>query len=325
MELIDRYLQAVKFALPRAQRDDIIGELRDSILSQVEEKEAALGRPLSEDEQVELLKKLGNPLHLASRYYKQQHMIGAAIFPIYWKVLKAGLALSFLVQAAASIAMAAAGKPFSESLGVLFRYPAVALTVFAWVTLVFAGLEFFGVKFRIADRWDPRKLPSLVKSDPAKSRFELIAQLVIQTIFGIWWLAGLHYQYLIFGPGINFFRFGPVWQAIYPLFVILVLIDLAFTSAKLFRPQWTSGQRVARLLKNALNLIVFYFLIKAPELFVAADPSAPQLQSLAETINFGLHLALTIAVIVSVVNMVIDAVRLLARKASAAKGATVGS
>ena len=43
MEMIDRYLQAVKFSLPRAQRDDIIKELRDSILSQIEEKEAVLG------------------------------------------------------------------------------------------------------------------------------------------------------------------------------------------------------------------------------------------------------------------------------------------
>jgi len=325
MELIDRYLQAVKFALPRAQRDDIIRELRDSILSQVEEQEAALGRPLSQDEQAELLKRLGNPLHLASRYYKQQHMIGAAIFPIYWKVLKAGLALAFLVQAAASVATAAAGKPFTESLGVLFRYPAAALTVFAWVTLVFAGLEFFGVKFHIADRWDPRKLPPLAKSDPPKSRFELIAQLVIQTIFGIWWLAGLHYQYLIFGPGINFFKFGPVWQTIYPLFVVLVLIDLAFTSAKLFRPQWTYGQRVARVVKSSLSLVVFYFLIKAPELFVPADPSAAHLKDLAETINFGLHLALQIAVIATIVGIVIEGVRLLGRKADAVKGATVGS
>jgi len=36
MELIERYLQAVKFALPQKQRDDIIKELRDSILSQIE-------------------------------------------------------------------------------------------------------------------------------------------------------------------------------------------------------------------------------------------------------------------------------------------------
>jgi hypothetical protein len=81
MEMIDRYLQAVKFALPKAQRDDIIKELRDSILSQTEEQEAALDRPLSEDEQAELLKKLGSPMQLASRYRKQQHMIGAIIFP----------------------------------------------------------------------------------------------------------------------------------------------------------------------------------------------------------------------------------------------------
>jgi len=103
MELIDRYLQAVKFSLPRAQRDDIIKELRDSILSQIEEKEAALGRQLTKDEQVELLKKLGSPMHLASRYGKQQHVIGATMFPIYWRVLKAALGLAFLVQAGASI------------------------------------------------------------------------------------------------------------------------------------------------------------------------------------------------------------------------------
>jgi hypothetical protein len=81
MEMIDRYLQAVKFGLPQTQRDDIIKELRDSILSQVEEKEAALGRPMSVDEQVELLQKLGRPMHLASRYRKQQYMIGGAMFP----------------------------------------------------------------------------------------------------------------------------------------------------------------------------------------------------------------------------------------------------
>ena len=71
MELIDRYLQSVKWALPRKQQDDVIRELSDEILSQVEEKETALGRPLTEDEQVALLKQLGHPMLLASRYRKQ--------------------------------------------------------------------------------------------------------------------------------------------------------------------------------------------------------------------------------------------------------------
>jgi hypothetical protein len=39
MELLDRYLQAVKFWLPKAQKQDIIEELSEDIRSQVEEKE----------------------------------------------------------------------------------------------------------------------------------------------------------------------------------------------------------------------------------------------------------------------------------------------
>ena len=83
MELIDRYLQAVKAALPKSQRDDIVKELSDSILSQVEEREAALDRPLTEDEQAELLKKLGNPVLLASRYRNQEALISPTVLPIY--------------------------------------------------------------------------------------------------------------------------------------------------------------------------------------------------------------------------------------------------
>jgi len=61
MELIDRYLQSVKWMLPRKQQDDVIRELYDEILSPVEEKEDALGRPLTEDEQVALLSRWATP------------------------------------------------------------------------------------------------------------------------------------------------------------------------------------------------------------------------------------------------------------------------
>ena len=88
MELIDRYLQSVKWILPRKQRDDVMRELSDEILSQVEEKETVLGRPLTEDEQVALLKQLGHPMLLASRYRKQRYLIDPTIFEIYWMVLR---------------------------------------------------------------------------------------------------------------------------------------------------------------------------------------------------------------------------------------------
>ena len=46
MELIDRYLQAIEFWLPKRQRQDIIAELSEDLRSQIEEKETELGRKL---------------------------------------------------------------------------------------------------------------------------------------------------------------------------------------------------------------------------------------------------------------------------------------
>jgi hypothetical protein len=311
MELIDRYLQAVRLALPKSQQDDIVKELRDSILSQVEEKEGASGRPLNEEEQVELLKKMGNPLRLAGGYTKQRHMIGAAMFPIYWKVLKASLGLAFVAGAVGSIATAAAGKPLGESLRALAQYPRTALMVFACVTLTFWALEYFGARFRVADRWDPRKLPALSKVSPKKSQFELIAQLVVQTIFSVWWLAGLHYEYLVFGPGTTFMKFGSIWHSIYWLFVMMALIDLGLTSARLMWPQWSEGSKVTRLVMSALGLVVLYFLLTNPQLFIARYAGNVHLDSLVKTINYSVRLGLVITAIVNLINVVRESIRLV--------------
>ena len=205
----------------------------------------------------------------------------------------------------------------------LLRYPSVALLTFAWITLTFSALEFFGARLHLKDNWDPRKLPPLVKHSPRKSSFELIAQLLVQTIFGVWWLAGLHYQDLIFGPGIAFLHFGPVWQTIYPLFVVMVLVDVAVTAGMLIWPQWAQGRSVSRLVMSALGLVVLYFLINAPELFLPADASAAQLQALAKGINYGVHLGLVIAAIVNIVNIGVESVRLVGRKLAHVHQATV--
>lgn len=243
--------------------------------------------------------------------------------PIYWKVLTIALGVAFLVHAAVSIAMAATGKTLTESLGMLFRYPSAAVMVFAWVTLVIAAMDYFGAKFKFNDTWDPRLLPPLVKAPPQRSRFELTAQFAAQTIFGVWWLAGLHYQYLILGPGYTFLRFGPVWHSIYPLFVVMLVIDLTLTAIRLARPHWKQGGRVSRVVMSALGLVVLYFLIQSPEPFVAADPLSEQFQTLAKTINFGLHIGLTIAVSVNIFNVAKEAVLFFWRKIDQAHHAAV--
>ena len=47
MELLERYLQAVRTFLPRKAQDDILHELSENILSQMDEREAELGRRLT--------------------------------------------------------------------------------------------------------------------------------------------------------------------------------------------------------------------------------------------------------------------------------------
>ena len=59
MELLDRYLHAIKFWLPRGQREDIAAELSEDIRSQMEDEEAKLGRKLNEFDLASILKQRG--------------------------------------------------------------------------------------------------------------------------------------------------------------------------------------------------------------------------------------------------------------------------
>jgi hypothetical protein len=62
MELIGRYLQAVKFWLPKEQKQDIIAELSEDLYSQIEEREAQVGRKLDDTEVEAMLMKRGRPV-----------------------------------------------------------------------------------------------------------------------------------------------------------------------------------------------------------------------------------------------------------------------
>src|SRR5262245_21065270 len=101
MTKLDRYFQTMQALLPRADRDDIVKELSANIRAEFEDKEAELGRPLSDGEQDAILKQYGPPLALAGRFQNQERrlafgreLIGPALFPLYLRVLKIVLGLT---------------------------------------------------------------------------------------------------------------------------------------------------------------------------------------------------------------------------------------
>src|ERR1039457_4106406 len=108
MELLDRYLQAVKRHLPWERQDDIIAELRANLEAQLEDKEAELGRTLTKEEAEEWLKQLGSPLQVAARYQRPQYLIGPALFPTYSFVLRLVLTWTTAIYVIASVVTIAA-------------------------------------------------------------------------------------------------------------------------------------------------------------------------------------------------------------------------
>jgi tRNA U54 and U55 pseudouridine synthase Pus10 len=75
MELVDRYLKTVGSYLPKEQKEDILRELSENIRSEIEDKEAELGRPLIEVEQEAIVKRQGNPLLVAGRYRQEERSV----------------------------------------------------------------------------------------------------------------------------------------------------------------------------------------------------------------------------------------------------------
>lgn len=303
MELIDRYLQSVKWMLPRKNREDVLRELNDEVLSRVEEKQDALGHTLTEDEQVVVLKQMGHPMLVASRYRTQRYLINPTIFTIYWMVLRLVLAVVFVAMAVAAVAVAASGQDLGKALGIIFQYPFAALQVFAWVTAVFFVLEIIQVKFDFFSKWDPRTLPKLSKTKPKHSMIESLVGLILVAILGVWWLVGLKHQFWIFGPGVFMMRFGPVWQTIYPIFVVLVVFSIVRSGIDVVRPGWERGRTWFRLIYRALNLLVLYFLYNAMDLFVPGPASPAGMNDVIRGLNIGMHVGVAVVAFITILQM----------------------
>jgi len=68
MELVDRYLEAARFWLPKGERqEEILDELGDDLRSQIEERESELGRRLNYHEVSGILQRCGPPMVVAAR------------------------------------------------------------------------------------------------------------------------------------------------------------------------------------------------------------------------------------------------------------------
>lgn len=163
MDLVNEYLRAVAALLPKAQREDIVAELRDTILSRIEERESELGRPLNDDEVEAVLREVGHPVVIAARYREgPQHVVGPTLYPYWLFVLKAGIAIQVVVGLAVVLVRTVATGDLPEALGRAIGSGVTgALVLIGAATCAAWFIERRGARIDYLDRWRVRDLRML--------------------------------------------------------------------------------------------------------------------------------------------------------------------
>ncbi|MBD7941689.1 hypothetical protein [Brevundimonas guildfordensis] len=271
MDIIERYLEAVAAQLPTDDREDIVAELRDLILSRVEAREEELGRALTDEEKEAILHEIGHPLIVAARYRKgPDSLIGPELFPYWLFGAKAGLTLIAAVQALGLlIHVLGAPADVGRAIGQAFHgFFSGALTLLGALTLAGAVMEHFNIKPTWLTKWRVRDLSAFGLADPAKwgaslagsekakaewlpkgarvwgvavndkPGVEALVSLIVAGVFVMWWIGVISFP----GLGAVHLRGGavgmepaPVWAALYGPILALAVGGMAVDAITLIR------------------------------------------------------------------------------------------
>jgi hypothetical protein len=340
MELLDRYLQAVKKHLPWQRQDDIIAELRANLEAQLEDKETELGRPLTKEEAEEWLKQIGSPIQVAARYQRRQYLIGPALFPTYSYVLRLVLTWATAIYVVANAVNITVNNQDGEAvLRAVLRLPWIWIINAAITTLIFAAIELLSARFPekfgalspmansmagpATAQWSPLDLPPVGEGDFDWAKPRSFTRALLGVLSGcvllIYILLVPHNPFLLFGPGAWYlktlpYKLAPVWWTFYWCLVALNAFELTWKIVELVRGAWQRPRnRTRHLAMKSLALIPFCVLLTAPNhaLFLLKSPAdAARLGSTLAATNKAISQAFMIVVAIVVLQLVWMAVKM---------------
>ena len=324
MELLERYLHAVKFWLPKAQKEDIVAELSDDIRSEITAKEAELNRALNPSEVEGILKNCGRPILVAQRYLPQQHLIGPVLYPVYTFVLKIWALCYLLPWVLVWMIITIWNRPYRYPLPVFLKGWSdlwlMTLSGFAIITVVFVVIERVNAKSRFIEEWNPRKLPAV--RDPLRiPRGGSIGEISGAMVGSIWWLY-VPYIPAYWGNTLHL-TFAPIWKVVYWAVFLPFGVSIVLGCVNLFRPRWTSRRALMRLCGDGFMLVLDLLLLSAGHSVSVYVPrvSAVMGAHIQGWVNLSLILTLSGATLVQVILCIQDAVRIGRTRASAVHSA----
>jgi hypothetical protein len=333
MELLDRYLQAIRKHLPLRRQDDIIAELKANMESQLEDKESELGRPLTTGEAEDWLRQMGSPVLVASRYQPQKFLIGPTIFPIYWYVIRmACLWASVVYLVMMGVVIPLTSPDGTSVMDALLRLPGVLITVAAWVTAVFAAIEFVTTHYpeqcpsliNPLAPWSPGKLPPLETEMDGRKKPRNFGTAVAEVVFGflflVWLLLIPRHPFFLMGPGVYYLDLSPfqlthVWWTFFWWIVALNVLQLAWRGADLARGAWQRPGRAQHIAVKAFGLIPLGLLLALPgqAYVVLKHPvlDAIRYGGTLDSINRSIHLGLLVTSAIVVLQLSWDVAKVI--------------
>jgi hypothetical protein len=291
MELLDRYLNFIRFLLPRGKQQDIIDELSEDLRAQIADKEAELGRPLDESELEAVLKQCGHPLLVAARYQSEQSLIGYPFYPLYVFGLKMVQWVLFplLVVVGAMLALFRE-HPLVELIGSVGDAIAGAIYMVGLLTVVFVVLQRLQTKLVFLEDWKPRNLPKLpvVPDQTQIPRSASFGGFIGCAAFLAWWTGLLHIP-----ETANLVLLNPLPVAFFWPVTVLFTAEMVLHAVNMFMPWWTRWRAAFRLLLGAYGLMLSVLLLRIWPWFALQIPSASpaELAQVEQIVNGALFVA----------------------------------
>ena len=317
MDLLERYLQAVKFWLPGKQKHDILAELSEDIRSEIEDKEAELGRPVGSAELEAILTRWGHPMMVAERYLPQRSLIGPVLLPAYTLVLKIATFFCVVPRTLVWIGFVIAKPGFRTPDAIAHQLMGIWLTALHLVvaiTAIFAVMEWRQRHSRAWETWTASQLVEHERDPNEIPRSQSIAELVGGLIAAWWWLT------LVASP--SSYRLEDTFQiTLWPLYswaywpiLVFLLAGVVLASVNLFRPSWTRERAGARLAIDALGLVLAAVIALGPFVDVTAASPKPGAADLAKWANLFWDITAWSIAISCAARMIQDVRRIVGKK-----------
>lgn len=299
MDLLDRYLNTIRWSLPRGSNAaDILAELRDVIGNRIEEREDRLGRPLDEEEMSAVLRDFGHPLVVAARYGANQPLIGPELSPFYIFSLKAVVVVFGIIMVlsiAAHVVMT--GKPLWVIGDEVTTGLWSILANIGLVTLIFAVIERTHLLQSYLQSWKPDNLPDLsdLKVKPQSmwnSAFEVAAGIG----FILWWVGLIHIPILWTDAKGLTLTPAPVWAAMWTPILALMIARLVYNIIQWARPRWKAVRAVLSVATAAGAIALLAVIYRAGHWISASSATMPadQVADIDRSTNLGIHYAIVV-------------------------------